>query len=170
MSSGGMSSGIMSRGSMTNAPNGRAIALLAWCEPWLVALAVSNVRRIALGDDVQQIEAAVGDSPWLGTVDAGNGRIPAWDLGRLLGFAGGGLTWIIIDQPLPAALRVGRCLHVVDLARQTPQARPAVFGSGPGFSCFRADDLTTGVDPTPDFGLLVDPCTLLAGVTSGARR
>lgn len=148
----------------------RDIALLAWCDPWLVGLAVSGVRRIALSDDVTQIEQAVGDGPWLGTVDAGSGRLPAWDLGRLLGLSGGGVAWIVIDLPLPAVLRVGRCLHVVDLSRRAPQALPAVFGGPPGFSCFRADDLTTGIIPAPDFGLLVDPCALLAGVTAGAAR
>lgn len=129
-------------------------SLLVRCDRWLVALPVSCVRRLAAEDTVTVVAGAADDSPWLGTVAVGGERLPAWDLGRLLGLAGGGGAWVLIDRPLPAALRVRRCLHVVDLAPEMTRPLPSAAGGLPGASCFAAAD--------GGFGLAVDPRELLA--------
>ena len=144
------------------APATRRITLLAWCDPWLVALPVSTVRRIVAGEAMRTVAGAIGDGAWLGTVDPGDGRLPAWDLGRLLGLGGGGDAWVLIDRPLPAALRVGRCLQVVDLGRTVIRPLPGPAGGPPGTSCFRAEGLAPGLHPAPEFGLLLTPDALLA--------
>ncbi len=142
-------------------------SLLVRCDPWLVALPVACVRRLVADEAVAAVAGAVGDSPWLGTVAVGGERLPAWDLGRLLGLKGGGAAWVLIDRPLPAALRVGRCLHVVDLAPEMSRRVPDAAGGIPGAGCFAAAD--------GGFGLAVDPRELLAeaalaDVGTGAGR
>ena len=140
-----------------------AKSLLVRCDPWLVALPVPCVRRLVSDEAVAVVAGAAGDSAWLGTVAVDGERLPAWDLGRLLGLAGGGAAWVLIDRPMPAALRVGRCLHVVDLAPGAARRMPPAAGGLPGAGCFAAAD--------GGFGLAVDPRELLAeAALAGAGR
>lgn len=136
--------------------------LLAWCAPWLVALPLSAVRRIAA-----QESTPVGGSgaTWLGRVAGltAEASLPAWDVGGLLGLSGAMETsssWIIIEQPLLAALRVGKCLQVVEVNDVT--SVPTILGSPRGTQCFATVGLKTGLYPQPDFGLVLAPEHLLS--------
>ena len=167
------------------APLAPGMSLLAWCEPWLVALPIAAVRRIAAGDEVVTLAGAAsggGAGAWLGTIGLGTARLPAWDLAGLLGIAAvadprpasgpalpsaiGG-AWIVVDRPLPAALRVGRCLQVADLGKRSVRPLPGGAGGPPGALCFAADGLSTGLEPAPRFGLLLAPELLLPATVAG---
>jgi hypothetical protein len=137
----------------TEAPSERC--LLTICAPWTVAVPLAVVRRLAADDDAQVI-ASGGNGAWLGHVAFGTETLPAWDLGRLLGLAGGGEAWVLIDRPLPAALRVSRCLQVTDIAPAAVRELPAVAGGPAGLRAFLSAD-------GHEFGLLADPAALLPG-------
>ena len=129
--------------------------LLTFCAPWMVAVPLVVVRRL-VADDEARVVAARGTGAWLGQVAFGTETLPAWDLGRLLGLAGGGEAWVLIDRPLPAALRVSRCLQVADIAPAAVRSVPAAAGGPAGLRAFLAVN-------RQEFGLLADPAALLPG-------
>lgn len=149
-------------------------ALLAWCAPWLVALPITAVRRIVDGAAM----AHDSEGAWLGEISGlAPTALPAWDLARLIGLPSRVVsdgTWIIIDRPLSAALRVDRCLQVADLTTVAVRALPPLAGGPPGVCCFTAGTLRTGLSHQPDFGLLLAPEQLLAAaaeaVAAGSQR
>jgi hypothetical protein len=145
--------------------SGHGMSLLVWCEPWLLALPIAAVRRIAASDEVVTLAgAAAGDGAqaWLGTIGVGTARLPAWDLAGLLSLpATAAGAWVVVDRPRAAALRVGRCLQVVDLARRRLRPLPPGSGGPSGARSFAADGLAIGLDPAPAFGLLLAPERLL---------
>jgi hypothetical protein len=139
----------------TQVTAGSERCLLTVCTPWTVAVPLTIVRRLVSDDDANVV-ASGGGGAWLGQVAFGTETLPAWDLGRLLGLAGGGETWILIDQPLPAALRVSRCLQVTDVAPTAVRTLPALAGGPAGLRAFLTAD-------GQNFGLLADPAALLPG-------
>ncbi len=134
-------------------------ALLLRCEPWLVAVPLSAVRRIVDDDGVGLVAGGTGGAAWLGQIAAGDERLPAWDLGRLLGLDASPGSWLLIDRPLPAALRTGRCLRVLHLPTAGLRPLPTIVGGPPGTLAFAV---------TEGFGLLIDLPALLRHATAGA--
>lgn len=144
--------------------------LLAWCAPWLVALPLAGVRRIA---PLESAPEGGSGAAWLGRVagltDAA--PLPAWDVGGLLGLAvsePANSTWIIIERPLVAALRVGRCLQVVEVSVFT--SVPVIFNCPHATRCFATNGLKTGLDPQPDFGLVLAPEHLLSAAATAISQ
>ena len=151
--------------------------LLTWCAPWLVALPLNQVRRIAMAE---QAPRGGSGSAWLGQVAGldNAGTLPAWDVAGLLGVAGqlgvaaptvagddASASWVIIEQPLVAALRVGRCLQVLTVAETF--AIPPLIGGPAGVRGFATAGLRTGLPAQPDFGLVLDVREWWAATTSG---
>ena len=129
--------------------------LLTVCSPWTVAVPLAVVRHLVADDDTRMV-ATGGTGAWLGHIAFGAETFPAWDLGRLLGLPGGGDAWVLIDRPLPAALRVARCLQVADIAPEAVRRVPGVAGGPAGLRAFIAAN-------GQGFGLLADPAALLPG-------
>ena len=129
--------------------------LLTLCAPWTVAVPLVAVRRLVADDEARMV-ATGGTGAWLGQVAFGSETLPAWDLGRLLGLPGGGEAWVLIDQPLHAALRVSRCLQVADIPATAMRSVPGAAGGPAGLRAFMAAH-------GQEFGLLADPAALLPG-------
>lgn len=145
--------------------------LLAWCAPWLVALPLAGVRRIAA---LESAPEGGSGTAWLGRVaglTAAAAPLPAWDVGGLLGLPmaiPANSMWIIIERPLVAALRVGRSLQVVEVSVFT--SVPVIFNSPHATRCFATSGLKTGLDPQPDFGLVLAPEHLLSAAATAISR
>jgi hypothetical protein len=151
--------------------------LLTWCAPWLVAMPLHQVRRIAM---VEQAPRGGSGSAWLGQVAGldNAGTLPAWDVAGLLGVAApiaagdeAPGSWVIIEQPLLAAVRVGRCLQVLTVAETF--AIPPFIGGPAGVRGFATAGLRSGLPVQPDFGLVLDVrewwvATTLGGAACGS--
>jgi hypothetical protein len=105
--------------------------LLSLCAPWLVAFPIAQVLRVLTGDESVLRPHGAGGA-LLGTLEDGGGVRAAWDLRRLLGLDGGagpgaGSTqaWVLLNLPVPLALRTGACLSV--LPAPPTAAIPAVL-------------------------------------------
>ena len=142
-------------------------ALLTLCAPWVVALPIGTLARVVACEELPLRPASVGGGALLGTVEESGGVRAAWDLGRLLGVAGGEQAWILLDLAVPLALRTGRCLSVTALP--APVAIPdGLCTRQRGLGCFPCSALgvahrtaitEAGVELFP-LGLWLDPARL----------
>ncbi len=137
--------------------------LLMLCRPWVVAIPIPLVVRV-LGEADLELVVHSGSGALLGTVADGDVRYAAWDLGGLLGVPGAiGQAWVLLDLPVPLALRGGPCLSVVP---EPPTcALPSMLSAHAfGLGCFVRPALPlpqhdqAGLAPV---GLRIDPQRLL---------
>ena len=136
------------------------LVLLTWCDPWLIGLPISSVKRIASPEDLftptrQEITA---------------------DLGVLLGLtpdrprtAVGSGSWVVVDRQTPVALRVDRCLQVIDPRIAVTPVPGGLLRGTISLGCFPLLAPVAGLDESPEFSLWLDPALLSLAPLLGHR-
>ena len=150
---------------MSAPPKSRGeLAVIVACHSFLVALPARSVVRLALPDEVTDAILNAGDTPFLGTVRAGDRLCAAWDLGQMLELAPLTNAWAVLDvdhdgTKVSIALRTGVCALVVEI-RAEASLPGRIFRSRA--RAFPAAFATESFDPTQLalFGLWTDPAHL----------
>ena len=146
------------------------LAVLVQFGRLVVAIAAQRVARIVLADEA--VPAAPRSTP---RIQIGGTVMPAWDLGKLLGFREAPAAWLVFtttDQPdsPEIALGTGPCIAVATHDGAAPLPGGVVVGPESAVIGVFATDLALRERGIGELGVRVDPLRLIGPAALAAAQ
>jgi len=146
------------------------LAVLVQFGELVVAVAAQRVSRIVLADEA--VAAPPRPTP---RVVIGGTTLPAWDLGKLLGFSEPPAAWLVVttgDEPSAPeiALGTGPCIAVAPHDGTSPLPAGVVSAPASAVVGVFATDPTLRVRGIGQLGVRVDPLRLIGAAALAAAQ